>query len=102
MIPTEYFLMLAALIFLIGILGFLTRRSLIQALMCLELMLNSVNLVFLTLGNVMGDKELTGMVFALFSMVIAAAEIGMGLALVLLFFRKHGRADVDELNLLRG
>lgn len=102
MIPVEYFLILGAIVFLIALLGFLTRRSLIQALMCLELMLNSVSLTFLTLGNVMGDNELTGMVFTLFILVVAAAEIGVGLALVLLFFRKHGRADVDELNLLRG
>lgn len=102
MIPTEYYLVLAAIVFLIALLGFLTRRSLIQALMCLELMLNSVNLTFLTIGNVMNDVELTGMIFTLFSMVIAAAEIGVGLALVLLFFRKHGRADVDKLNLLSG
>lgn len=100
--PAEYYMVLAAIVFLIGLLGFLTRRSLIQTLMCLELMLNSVNLTFLTIGNVMGDDSLTGMIFALFSMVVAAAEIGLGLALVLLFFRKVGRADVDELNLLRG
>lgn len=102
MIPAEYFLLLGAVVFAISLIGFLTRRSLIQSLMSLELMLNSVNITLLTFGNAMGDKSLTGMIFALFAMVIAAAEIGVGLALVLLFFRKHGRVDVDELNLLRG
>jgi NADH-quinone oxidoreductase subunit K len=102
MIPTEYYLILAAVVFLIGLLGFLTRRSLIQALMCLELMLNAANLTFLAFNNMLGDSQQSGMMFALFSMVVAAAEIGVGLALVLLFFRKRRRADVDDLNLLRG
>lgn len=103
MIPAPYFLTLGAVVFLIGLFGFLTRRSLIQALMCLELMLAAVNLTFVTFGRTVGDPALTGLVFALFCMVVGAAEIGVGLALVLVFFRE-GHADVaaDDLDILKG
>lgn len=102
MIPATYFLVLGAVVFLIGLFGFLTRRSLIQALLCLELMLTAVNLTFLTFGRAVGDTALVGPVFALFCMVVGAAEIGIGLALVLVFFRRHRNVSSDELDILRG
>jgi len=102
MVPASWFVYLGAIVFLLGLLGFLTRRNLIQALMCLELMLNSVNLTFLAFNAANGDPLLQGMAFALFSMVVAAAEIGLGLALVLLYFRRRGELDVDGLDLLKG
>jgi NADH-quinone oxidoreductase subunit K len=102
MIPAEYFLYLAATVFLIALLGFLTRKSLVQSLMCLELMLASVSLTFVTFNSASGDPTLTGIMFALFGMVVGAAEIGVGLALVLLFFRRHENVQSDELNILRG
>lgn len=103
MIPAPYFLGLAAVEFLIGMFGFLTRRSLIQALMCLELMLTSVNLTFVTFGRTVADPVATGVTFALFVMVVGAAEIGVGLALVLVFFREgHANVESADLDILKG
>lgn len=103
MIPAPYFLTLGAVVFLIGMFGFLTRRSLIQSLMCLELMLTSVNLTFVTFGRTVGDPALTGLTLALFAMVVGAAEIGVGLALVLVFFREgHANVESGDLDILKG
>ncbi|HEY3318665.1 MAG TPA: NADH-quinone oxidoreductase subunit NuoK [Coriobacteriia bacterium] len=103
MIPASWFLALGAIVFLIALFGFLTRRSLIQSLMCLELMLSSVNLTFVTFGRTVGDPAASGVTFALFAMVVGAAEIGVGLALVLVFFREgHANVTSDDLDILKG
>ncbi len=103
MIPASWFLTLAAVVFLIALFGFLTRRSLIQSLMCLELMLTSVNLTFVAFGRTLPDPAATGVSFALFAMVVGAAEIGVGLALVLVFFREgHANVESDDLDILKG
>jgi NADH-quinone oxidoreductase subunit K len=102
MVPPVYFMVLGAVIFLIAMLGFLTRRSLIQALMCLELMTAAVSLTFLAIGRTMPDGGLTGMALATFVIVIGAAEIGMGLAIVVLYFRRHGDSTTDDIDLLGG
>jgi NADH-quinone oxidoreductase subunit K len=83
-------------------LGFLTRRSLVQALMCLELMTSAVGLTFLAVGRTMPDGGLQGMVITTFIIVIGAAEVGMGLAIVMLYFRRHGDATTDDIDLLGG
>lgn len=103
MIPAPYFLVLGGIVFLIGLFGFLTRRSLIQALMCIELMITAVNLTFVTFGRTVADPAMTGVMFALFVMVVGAAEIGVGLALVLVFFREgHANVESDDLDILKG
>lgn len=102
MVPPVYFMVLAAIVFLIAMLGFFTRRSLIQALMCLELMASSVTLTFIAIGRTMPDGGLQGMMLATFLIVIGAAEIGMGLAIVMLYFRRHGDSTTDDIDLLRG
>jgi NADH-quinone oxidoreductase subunit K len=102
MVPPLFFIVLGAIVFLIGTLGFLTRRSLIQALMCLELMTSAVTLTFLAVGRTMPDGGLQGMALATFLIVIGAAEVGMGLAIVMLYFRRHGDASTDDIDLLRG
>jgi len=102
MVPPLYFMVLGAAVFLIAMFGFLTRRSLLQALMCLELMSAAVCLTFLAIGRTMPDGGLTGMALATFVIVIGAAEIGMGLAIVLLYFRRHGDATTDDIDLLGG
>jgi NADH-quinone oxidoreductase subunit K len=102
MVPPLYFMVLGAIVFLIAMLGFLTRRSLLQALMCLELMTASVCLTLLAIGRTMPDGGLTGMVLTTFVIVIGAAEIGMGLAIVLLYFRRHGDSTTDDIDLLGG
>jgi NADH-quinone oxidoreductase subunit K len=102
MVPTLHYIVLGAVVFLIAMLGFLTRRSLIQALMCLELMTSAVVLTFLAVGRTMPDGGLTGMAMATFLIVIGAAEVGMGLAIVMLYFRRHGDSSTDDIDLLRG
>ena len=102
MVPPLYFIVLGAIVFLIAMLGFLTRRSLIQALMCLELMTSAVGLTFLAVGRTMPDGGLQGMVITTFIIVIGAAEVGMGLAIVMLYFRRHGDAMTDDIDLLGG
>jgi NADH-quinone oxidoreductase subunit K len=101
-VPTEYFLILGAIVFLIGMLGFLTRRNLVQALMCLELMMSAVGLTFLAVGQPMVDGGLTGMLMTAFCIVVGAAEIALGLVLVVLYFRRDGDATTDHLDLLGG
>jgi len=102
MVPPLYFMVLAAIVFLIGLVGFLTRRSLLQALMCLELMTAAVCLTFLAIGRMMPDGGLEGMVLTTFAVVVGAAEIGMGLAIVMLYFRRHGDSTTDDIDLLGG
>jgi NADH-quinone oxidoreductase subunit K len=101
-VPPLYFIILGAVVFLIAMFGFLTRRSLIQALMCLELMTSAVALTFLAIGRTMADGGLEGMVLTVFLLVIGAAEVGMGLAIVMLHFRRNGDASTDDIDLLRG
>lgn len=102
MVPPLYFLVLGAVVFLIAMLGFFTRRSLIQALMCLELMTSAVALTLLAIGRTMPDGGVEGMALTTFVIVVGAAEVGMGLAIVMLHFRRHGDATTDDIDLLRG
>jgi NADH-quinone oxidoreductase subunit K len=90
-------LVVAALLFGIGVYGVLRRRNAVLVLMSVELMLNAVNLVFVTRDAI--RQQLTGQVFALFVIVIAAAEVGVGLALVLRLFRLRRNINVDEVPL---
>jgi NADH-quinone oxidoreductase subunit K len=99
-IPPVDFLILAAIVFLISLLGFLSRRSLIQALMCLELMMASVGLTFVAIGRTLPDGGLNGMIMTAFCIVVGAAEIGLGLVLVVLYFRRHNDATTDHLDIL--
>jgi NADH-quinone oxidoreductase subunit K len=101
-VPPLYFMVLGAVIFLIALLGFVTRRSLLQALMCLELMTAAVGLTFLAVGRSMPDGGLTGMVLTTFCIVVGAAEVGVGLAIVMLYFRRHGDSTTDDIDLLGG
>ncbi|MGH3950177.1 MAG: NADH-quinone oxidoreductase subunit NuoK [Pseudonocardiaceae bacterium] len=98
MTPT-YYLMLSALLFSIGAVGVLVRRNAIVVFMCIELMLNSVNLTLVTFARINGD--LHGQVMAFFVMVVAAAEVVVGLAIIMAIFRSRGSASVDDTNLLK-
>lgn len=99
MIPMEYFLTLSAILFLIGAYGVLTRRNAIIVLMSIELMLNAANINFVTFASYFDD--VAGQVFALFSIAVAAAEVAVGLAILLNLNRVKGTINLDELNLLR-
>ncbi len=96
--PANY-LYLSALIFTIGAAGVLLRRNAIVMFMCVELMLNAGNLAFVTFARMHG--HLDGQVVAFFTMVVAACEVVVGLAIILTIFRARRSSDVDESNLLR-
>ena len=95
----SYYLYLAALLFVIGALGVLLRRNAILVFMSIELMLNSVNLTLVTFSRLNGNLE--GQVMAFFVMVVAAAEVVVGLAIIMSIFRTRRSASVDDANLLK-
>ena len=99
-IPLEYFLIVAAALFLVGSVGFLLRRTLLVLLMSIELMLNAVNINLIAFSAF--GREVAGQVFALFVITIAAAEVGVGLAIVLLIYRNLRSPDLDEVDQLKG
>jgi NADH-quinone oxidoreductase subunit K len=96
--PTNY-LVLSAILFSIGAAGVLVRRNAIVVFMCIELMLNASNLAFVTFARTWGT--LSGQVVAFFVMVVAAAEVVVGLAIIVTIFRARNSASVDEPNLLK-
>ena len=96
--PANY-LVLAAILFSIGALGVLIRRNAIVVFMCIELMLNAVNLTLVTFSRINGNLE--GQVIAFFVMVVAAAEVVIGLAIIMSIFRTRRSASVDDANLLK-
>ncbi len=95
------FLVLSAALFSIGIYGVLIRRNAVLVLLSVELMLAAVNINFVALGRYFGDPTAGGQVFALFVITVAAAEVGIGLAIVLLIFRNRASANIDELDVLK-
>jgi NADH-quinone oxidoreductase subunit K len=94
------YLALAAILFAIGGVGLLIRRNPLVMIMCVELMLNAVNLTFVTFGKMLND--ITGQVIVFFVLVVAAAEVVVGLGLVVAMSRRRPGADADDLRLLRG
>ena len=99
-IPHSLYFALSAVLFTIGAIGVISRRNAIIVFMCIELMLNGVNLAFIAAGNMIDSID--GMVFVFFIMTVAAAEAAIGLAIFVLIFRLKGTINVDEINLLRG
>ena len=98
-IPTSYYLFLSAILFAIGVTGVLTRRNMIVIFMCIELMLNAVNLTFVAFARQLGQGD--GQVFVFFVMAVAAAEVAVGLAIIIALFRNRETVDVAEVNLLK-
>ncbi|MGQ0680142.1 MAG: NADH-quinone oxidoreductase subunit NuoK [Actinomycetota bacterium] len=99
--PVSWVLILTTALFCVGIYGVLARRNAVVVLMSIEVMLNAVNLNFIAFNNVVGGGRLVGQVFALFVITIAAAELGVGLAIVLLVYRNRFTVSLDEVNLLK-
>jgi NADH:ubiquinone oxidoreductase subunit K len=95
------FLILAALLFSIGIYGVLVRRNAVLVLLSVELMLTAVNINLVAFGSYIQDTLRSGQVFALFVITVAAAEVGIGLAIVVLIFRNRASANIDELDLMK-
>ena len=99
MVPLTHYLALGAIMFVIGVAGVLMRRNAIIILMSIELMLNAVNITFVGFARQMGD--LTGQVFAIFVITVAAAEAAVGLAILIALNRDRTMLNVDEVNLLK-
>lgn len=99
MVPTSYFLILSGLIFSIGAVGVLTRRSALIIFMCVELMLNSVNLTLVALSRQWDN--LNGQVFVFMIMAVAAAEVAVGLAILINHTRHSNTTNIDEMKLLK-
>ncbi len=100
MIPVSYYLALSAILFIIGILGVLLNRNALVMFMSLELMFNAGNLAFVTFARMYGG--LTGQLVVFFVMTVAAAEVAIGLALMVEIFRRKRSIDMDDLNSLKG
>ena len=100
MVPVEHYMILACILFSCGVLGVLIRRNIIFLLMSIELMLNAVNLVFVTASRHLGNAD--GQVMVFFIITVAACEAAVGLAMVIALFRKYGTVKTDFLRILRG
>jgi NADH-quinone oxidoreductase subunit K len=99
-IPLSYYLAISVILFIMGALGVLIRRNPLIIFMSIELMLNSANLAFLAFASSFG--VLTGQIFVFFVMTVAAAEVAVGLALIVIIFRTKHSIDVDLMNSLKG
>ena len=100
MVPTSYYLVLAALLFCIGAASFFIKRNVITIFMSIELMLNAVNLTFVAFAHMW--QQVSGQIFVFFVMVVAAAEAAVGLAIIIALFRTRKTLNVDQVNLLKG
>src|SRR5215472_4422288 len=105
MVPLSWYLILSAILFSLGVLGFLIKRNIITIFMSIELMLNAVNLTFVAFAKYWQDHNLqlalSGQIFVFFVMVVAAAEAAVGLAIIIAIFRTRETLNVDRVNLLK-
>ena len=109
MVPLSWYLILSAILFSLGVFGFLLKRNIITIFMSIELMLNAVNLTFVAFANYWNEHAaalhnfapLSGQVFVFFVMVVAAAEAAVGLAIIIAVFRTRETLNVDRVNLLK-
>ncbi len=99
-VPVTYYVALSAILFIIGALGVLVRRNALIIFMSIELMLNAGNLAFVAFSSV--NNILDGQIFVFFIMTVAAAEVAVGLALIVAIFRTKKSIDVDQINMLKG
>ncbi|MCH8326774.1 MAG: NADH-quinone oxidoreductase subunit NuoK [Bacteroidetes bacterium] len=98
-IPIEYYLLLSAFMFIVGVVGVLTRRNAIVVFMSIELMLNSANLTMVAFSSYLGNS--VGQLFVFFVMTVAAAEAAIGLAIIIAMFRNKKTLNIDEINILK-
>ncbi|WP_204106111.1 MULTISPECIES: NADH-quinone oxidoreductase subunit NuoK [Spirulina sp. CCY15215] len=97
----QYFLILAAALFCIGIYGLVTSRNAVRVLMSVELLLNAVNLNLMGFSNFLDPENIRGQVFAIFVITVAAAEAAVGLAIILAIYRNRDTVDMEQFNLLK-
>ena len=100
MVPTEYYLILSAVLFSIGALGVVFRRNVLIIFMCVEMMLNAVNLTFVALAQHFVD--LNGQIFVIVAVAVAAAEVAVGLAILMKVIRSKDTTNIQDYNLLKG
>jgi len=100
MVPASFYLILSAVLFTLGVVGVLVRRNALVMLMSVELMLNAVNLTLITYSRFLESIE--GQIFVLLVMAVAAAEVAVGLSIIVSLYRHKETTDVDEINLLKG
>lgn len=101
-VSVNYYIGLSAILFIIGAMGVLIRRNALIIFMSIELMLNAANLAFVAFASSFPEPSLQGQVFVFFIMTVAAAEVAVGLALIVAIFRSKKSINVDEFNLLKG
>jgi len=100
MVPISYYIILSAILFTIGVVGVLIRRNALVIFMSIELMLNAANLAFVAFGSVL--KNFSGQIFVFFVIAVAAAEVAVGLALIVEIFKAKRSIDVDQMSSLKG
>lgn len=100
MVPTSFYVLLSAVLFTLGVVGVLTRRNAIVVFMSVELMLNSANLALVAFARQQASTE--GQILVFFVITVAAAEVAVGLALLVAIFRSKRTTDIDEVNVLKG
>jgi NADH-quinone oxidoreductase subunit K len=98
-IGTQHFLVLSAILFTIGVIGVLVKRNPIVIFMCIELMLNAANLAMVALGRHFGQTN--GQMYVIFSLAVAAAEVSVGLGIIVAIFRSKETINIDEVNLMK-
>jgi len=101
MVPLSYYIIFSAILFSIGIYGVLARRNAILVLLSIEIMMNSVNINFIAFARFITPETIIGQVYTIFAMASVAAEIGIGLAIILLIYRGRETVNVDEVNMLK-
>jgi NADH:ubiquinone oxidoreductase subunit K len=99
--PVSFFLVLSAMLFSIGVYGVLARQHAVLVLLSVELMLNAANINLVAFAAMLGPAGVPGQVFALFIIAVAAAELGVGLAIVILIYRNRQSVDVDQMSLMK-
>jgi NADH-quinone oxidoreductase subunit K len=99
-VPLAFYQALAGVLFSIGVMGVLFRRNILVIFMCVELMLNAANISLVAFGRALGSLD--GQVMVFFALAVAAAEVSVGLAIIIDLFRKKGTIDVNAVNLLKG
>jgi NADH-quinone oxidoreductase subunit K len=100
MVPISYYIILSAILFTIGVVGVLIRRNALIIFMSIELMLNAANLAFVAFGSLL--KSFSGQIFVFFVIAVAAAEVAVGLALIVEIFKSKRSIDVDQMSSLKG
>jgi NADH:ubiquinone oxidoreductase subunit K len=97
----DQYLVLSAVLFCIGLFGVLTQRNVIKLIMCLEIMLNAVNITLIAFSQYVTPVMLTGQIFAIFVMVVAAAEVSVGIAIIFSVYRNRESVDIENFDILK-